>query len=78
MNCSELADALPGFQLHMHYFYQEGPVEPGLSRNGTARTFPSARSTSAARTPLNHLIQRHARAAGVPLSRIHTEEFELL
>ncbi len=72
-----LADALPGFHLHMHYFYQEGPVNqdyletvcPDLSEREIYICGP---------TPLNHLIQRHARAAGVPLSRIHTEEFELL
>ena len=72
-----LADKLPEFELHMHYFYQEGPVSrqflenacPDLTRRETYICGP---------TPLNHLIHRHVRAAGVPLSRIHTEEFELL
>lgn len=74
---SDLADALSGFQLHIHYFYQQGPVSrrylesicPDLARREVYICGPG---------PLNHLVQRHIRAAGVPASRIHTEEFELI
>jgi predicted ferric reductase len=74
---SELAAALPGFELHMHYFYQEGPI----SREFLKTVCPDVEQREVyicGPTPLNDLVHRHLRNAGVPLADIHTEEFELL
>ncbi|NBB91552.1 MAG: oxidoreductase [Gammaproteobacteria bacterium] len=73
----ELAARLEGFSLHIHYFYREGPLSggyldnvcPDLGRRSIYICGPQ---------PLNALVQQQAAAAGVPASRIHTEEFELL
>lgn len=72
-----LAGTIPDLELHMHYFYQQGPV--GLDYLGkTCPDFADRRIYICGPSPLNRLIQQHARNAGVPASRIHTEEFELL
>lgn len=73
----DLADKLEGFRLHIHHFYRQGPVSedylgeacPDLAERTVYICGPE---------PLNALIRQHAAAAGVPASRIHTEEFELL
>ncbi|QOC23923.1 ferric reductase-like transmembrane domain-containing protein [Wenzhouxiangella sp. AB-CW3] len=74
---TELAESLPDFHLHMHYFYQQGPISQQYLESACP-DLATREIYICGPTPLNHLIQRHARAAGVPLARIHTEEFELL
>jgi predicted ferric reductase len=73
----DLAARIDGFRLHVHYFYREGP----LSEDYLDRVCPDLASRSVyicGPQPLNTLVQRHAASAGIPASRIHTEEFELL
>jgi predicted ferric reductase len=73
----ELASEIEGFDLHFHHFYREGPLSadylrticPDLSERTVYICGPMQ---------LNALMRQHAEAAGVPRSRIHTEEFQLL
>lgn len=73
----ELSGSLPGFQVEMHYFYQEGPLDS---------TFVSGRCPRVRdRTvyvcgpgPLLKLAQQVAVDVGIPRQRIVTEEFDLL
>ncbi len=73
----DVAASLPGFHVQMHYFYKEGPLDS---------TFVNERCPNASdRTvyicgpgPLLTLAQQVALSAGVPGSRIVTEEFDLL
>jgi predicted ferric reductase len=72
-----LAALIPGFILTMHYFYQQGPINAGFVRQ-SCPDFASREIYICGPMPLNHAVQALLRDAGVPLSRIHTEEFELL
>ncbi|NEZ03790.1 oxidoreductase [Wenzhouxiangella sp. XN201] len=73
----DLAQAIEGFELNLHYFYREGPLSyeyleqvcPDLAEREIYICGPG---------PLNRLVRDHANRAGIPESRIHTEEFELL
>ena len=72
-----IADALPGFDFHMHYFYREGPLD---------RPFIEQRCDQVALreiyicgpAPLQALASGLVHKAGAPSKRIHTEEFDLL
>lgn len=72
-----LASSLPGFSLNFHHFYREGPITreyiekicPDMTRRLLHVCGPR---------PLSNLVVQHARTAGIPVSSIHTEEFELL
>jgi predicted ferric reductase len=74
---AKLASRIPGFVLTFHYFYQEGPISveflkencPDLEQREVYICGPM---------PLNRAVQSHLRTIGLPYSRIHTEEFELL
>jgi len=73
----ELAASLPGFRVQMHYFYQEGP----LNSTFVNERCPNARDRTVyicGPGPLLTLAQQMAQSAGVPGSRIVTEEFDLL
>lgn len=73
----QLAERIEGFRLHTHYFYREGP----LSMEYLASVCPDLGERDAyicGPRPLNELMRQHAAAAGIPASRIQSEEFELL
>lgn len=72
-----LACDLPGFKLKFHHFYREGPVSREYVENVCPDMAQRLIHICGPR-PLNDLLVQHARAAGVPASSIHTEEFELL
>lgn len=74
---TELAESLPGFILHMHYFYRHGPLS-GEFLDRACLDLTEREFYICGPVPLNHLAQQEARVAGVPTARIHTEEFELL
>lgn len=74
---AELAKRIPGFRLNTHYFYREGP----LSTDYLARVCSDIGKRTVyicGPRPLNNLMHEHATRAGIPTSRIHSEEFELL
>lgn len=73
----ELAGKLEGFRLHFHHFFREGPVSMEYLEEACP-DFEKRNVYICGPEPLNALIRHHAAAAGVPASRIHTEEFELL
>ncbi len=73
----DLAEKLEGFRLNVHYFYREGPVSEEYLRSAC----PDMAERSlyiCGPDQLNALVRHHAAAAGIPASRIHTEEFQLL
>ncbi len=72
-----LASSLSGVVITMHYFYHEGPISLKFLRQ-TCPDFSQRETYICGPLPLNQLVQSHLREAGVPRSRIHTEEFELL
>lgn len=73
----ELVAAIPGSRLTMHYFYREGPITADFMRTHCP-DFDQRQAYICGPTPLNRAVQSHLRGAGVALSAIHTEEFELL
>lgn len=72
-----LAEKIEGFCLQVHYFYREGPLSAGYL-NQTCPDFAGRMVYICGPEALNALMQQHATAAGIPASRIHTEEFQLL
>ena len=74
---TKIASSLPGFAFHMHYFYKEGPL---------TRAFIDQHCAAAEKrefyicgpTPLLSIARGIAIESGVPVSKIHTEEFNLL
>ena len=75
-NWSNWPAAIPGFVLTLHQFYQQGPVSEEFLRSSLPRLCQAARLYLRPPLPLNKLVQSHLRNAGVPIDRIHTEEFE--
>ncbi|MEX2365465.1 MAG: hypothetical protein WD601_02595, partial [Pseudohongiellaceae bacterium] len=74
---ANIALALPGFDLCMHYFYREGPLSAEFLKAHC--TTPGRRHTFiCGPPPLLNLARRVALNAAVPRNRIHTEEFDLL
>lgn len=73
----ELADLIPGFALTMHFFYREGPLNRSFISD-TCANLAQREIYICGPHPLNRAAQSHLRDAGIPQSRIHTEEFELL
>lgn len=73
----ELAGKIEGFEFHIHYFYREGPVSMDYLHE-TCPDFAQRMVYICGPEPLNALIRQHAARAGIPASRIHTEEFQLL
>ncbi|MEX1033112.1 MAG: ferric reductase-like transmembrane domain-containing protein [Cellvibrionaceae bacterium] len=73
----EIAEQLPGFNFQLHYFYQQGPLNmdfiqthcPNYTNRGAYICGP---------LPLLGLARKLLIVGGVPLSRIQTEEFNLL
>ena len=73
----EIAKQLDGFNITIHYFYRMGPLNaefltehcPEINQRDVFICGPQ---------PLNNLAKRLLSTAGIPGSRIHTEEFELL
>lgn len=72
-----LAQSLPGLELHMHYFYRQGPVNLDFLRQ-VCPDLANHQIYICGPAPLNDLVQQHVKAAGVVSSRIQTEEFDLL
>jgi len=72
-----LAARLPGFNLTMHYFYQEGPINKAFIEKHCP-DFKHRACYICGPPPLLTCVQKFLRAAGVPNKRIHTEEFNLL
>lgn len=72
-----IARQLPGFQVHFHYFYQQGPLSwpflegrcHRIAQRGVYICGPEGLMTLARKLVAGH---------GVPAKRIHTEEFDLL
>jgi len=73
----QLASEIPGFVLTLHQFYQQGPVSEEFLRSHCP-DYARRHAYICGPLPLNKLVQSHLRNAGVPIDRIHTEEFELL
>lgn len=72
-----LASSLSGFRLNFHHFYREGPI----TREYIEKVCPDMAQRLlhvCGPRPLKDLVVQHARAAGIPVSSIHSEEFELL
>lgn len=73
----DLAEALEGFRLNIHYFYREGPLSsdylkaacPDLGQRVVYICGPDQ---------LNALVRQHASNAGIQASNIHSEGFQLL
>lgn len=74
---SSYAQALDGFQVSMHYFYREGPVNEAFLRR-ECPDFSKREAFICGPTPLLNCVRSVLIRAGVPRSRITTEEFELL
>lgn len=74
---AELASQIPGFVLSHHFFYQEGPVTQDFLKNNCP-DLTQREVYICGPMPLNRAVQSHMRSLGLPYSRIHTEEFELL
>ncbi|TVQ39019.1 MAG: oxidoreductase [Wenzhouxiangella sp.] len=73
----ELANAIPDTRLTFHYFYKEGPISADFLTT-TCPDLDQREVFICGPLPLNKLVQEHLRRIGLPYSRIHTEEFELL
>ncbi len=74
---TELADRIPGFVLTHHFFYQEGPISVEFLKENCSN-LDQREVYICGPMPLNRTVQSHLRSIGLPYSRIHTEEFELL
>lgn len=73
----QLAEGNSGLRLHMHYFYQHGPLD--LEFLHQACPDAAARTVYACGPePLLNAVHHLARRVGIPHSRIVTEEFNLL
>ncbi len=72
-----LAERIPGFELTMHYFYRNGPLDwdylryhcPDIGERHIYACGPE---------PLLNLLRGLLRQGGIPASRFHSEEFDLL
>ncbi len=73
----ELASRISGFELHVHYFYREGPLDEAFVTT-CCPDLASRHFYVCGPEPLNRLVRSIARSNGVPGSKIHSEEFELL
>ena len=72
-----IASRLPGFNLSMHYFYREGPINEGFMQSHCPDF--SKRACYVCGPPaMLDCVLRILRSAGVPSKRIYTEEFNLL
>ncbi len=74
---TELASAIPGFQLTMHYFYRDGPLSAEFLRShctglGSGRAYLCGPET------LLSLARMHLLAEGLPRRHLYSEEFSLL
>ncbi len=74
---AELAETLEGFKLSLHYFYRQGPLT-GEFLSAECPDLAQRTAYVCGPLPLNQLAVRIVREAGIPVSRIHTEEFNLI
>jgi predicted ferric reductase len=73
----KLAGSIHGFSLTLHFFYRQGPLSTTFLREHCG-DIESREVYICGPQPLNRLAQSHLRSLGVPVSNIHSEEFELL
>ena len=73
----DIADTMPGFSFHMHYFNDQGPLSLQYLRS-VCEDFDQRSIFICGPGPMTDHILRLMREAGVRRHRIHTEEFDLL
>lgn len=71
------AEALPWFELEMHYFYRQGPLTAGFVTD-RCPDVADREAFVCGPPPLDRLARGLLQRLGVPRGRIHHESFELL
>ena len=72
-----LAQAIPGFTLSLHYYYQHGPLDADFLRYHCA-DMARRQIYICGPKPLITLARELSLTAGVPHKKLHSEEFDLL
>jgi len=73
----QLADAIPGFVLSLHYYYQHGPLDADFLRYHCP-DIGGRQVYICGPKPLITLARNLSLGSGVPHNKLHSEEFDLL